>query len=88
MDVVVIRHGSAGSAFLAQNISAAVINAGDGPRASTQALLDMFSILEAKGRLDNLEVAVIGDIMYIGLPVQIYGVFVDGATVKVLVLLL
>jgi aspartate carbamoyltransferase catalytic subunit len=86
VDLVAIRHGSAGAPhFLAQNISASVINAGDGQHEHpTQALLDMFSIREKKGRLDNLEVAVIGDIMYSRVArSNIWGLCKMGATVKV-----
>ena len=65
-DVIIIRHSMAGApALLAKNINAAVINAGDGMNEHpTQALLDMFTILEAKGDLPGLKVAIIGDILH------------------------
>jgi len=65
-DAVVLRHPMAGAPhLLARVLSAAVINAGDGMHEHpTQALLDMFTIREKKGRLEGLEVAIIGDIMH------------------------
>ena len=65
-DVVVLRHGFSGaSQFLAKHIRASVINAGDGTHAHpTQALLDMLTIRQHKGRLDGLKVAIIGDIAH------------------------
>lgn len=66
VDYIVIRHPSSGSAkFVAQNTSASVINAGDGINEHpTQALLDAFSILEVKERLDGLKIAIVGDIIH------------------------
>lgn len=65
-DVLIIRHASAGAPHLvAQNIKASVINAGDGMNEHpTQALLDAFTILEKKGKLEGLKVAIIGDILH------------------------
>jgi len=65
-DVVVIRHSQPGAPhLLAKNIRASVINAGDGMHEHpTQALLDMFTMREAKGSLEGLKVAIIGDIMH------------------------
>ncbi len=65
-DVVILRHGYSGAAqFLAQNLEASVINAGDGTHAHpTQALLDMLTIRQHKGRLDGLRIAIIGDIAH------------------------
>jgi len=64
--IVVIRHSQAGSPhFLAQRIEASVINAGDGAHAHpTQALLDCATIRHAKGKIEGLEVAIIGDIAH------------------------
>ncbi|MGB9847267.1 MAG: aspartate/ornithine carbamoyltransferase family protein, partial [Desulfotomaculales bacterium] len=55
-DVVVIRHPQAGAAhLLAGTIGAAVVNAGDGAHEHpTQALLDLFTVKEKKGRLEGL----------------------------------
>ncbi len=65
-DILVIRHSSSGAPhFLAKNLEASVINAGDGMHAHpTQALLDMMSVRQKKGRLENLKVAIIGDIAH------------------------
>ncbi len=66
VDYIVLRHSSSGTAkFVAENTSASVINAGDGTNEHpTQALLDAFSILEIKGRLDGLKIAIVGDIIH------------------------
>jgi aspartate carbamoyltransferase catalytic subunit len=66
VDMVVMRHSASGAPhFLANHIPAAIINAGDGINEHpTQALLDAFSILEKHGSLENLNVAIIGDIMH------------------------
>ena len=63
-NVIVIRHGMVGSAhLLARNVSASVINGGDGSNEHpTQALLDMFTIQEYKGDFKNLKVVILGDI--------------------------
>ena len=65
-DVVVIRHSAPGAAkFLAENISASVLNAGDGAHAHpTQALLDIYSIKEKLGQIAGLKVLIIGDIAH------------------------
>ncbi|MEH0022034.1 MAG: aspartate carbamoyltransferase catalytic subunit [Desulfobacter sp.] len=65
-DVIVMRHSSSGAAFqLSKRVGCSVINAGDGIHAHpSQALLDMMTIREAKGRLDNLTVAIVGDISH------------------------
>jgi aspartate carbamoyltransferase catalytic subunit len=66
VDMVVMRHANAGaSEFLARNIDAKVINAGDGAHEHpTQALLDAFSIREKYGKVAGLKVAIIGDILH------------------------
>jgi aspartate carbamoyltransferase catalytic subunit len=65
-DAIVIRHSAAGAPhLLARLVEASVINAGDGMHAHpTQALLDMMTIREKKGRLAGLRVAIIGDIAH------------------------
>jgi aspartate carbamoyltransferase catalytic subunit len=65
-DVVVLRHPMAGAAeLLASTLSASVINAGDGAHEHpSQALLDLFTAREKKGRLEGLKVAIIGDILH------------------------
>jgi aspartate carbamoyltransferase catalytic subunit len=66
IDLFVIRHGAGGAAhFAAKMLEGHVINAGDGLHEHpTQGLLDMFTILEHKGRLDGLKVLIVGDIMH------------------------
>jgi len=65
-DIVIIRHHQSGAPhLLAKNISASVINAGDGMHEHpTQALLDMMTIKEFFGTLSGLKVAIIGDIYH------------------------
>jgi aspartate carbamoyltransferase catalytic subunit len=65
-DIIVLRHSSAGSAqFLAQRLNSSVINGGDGAHEHpTQALLDLYTIREKKGRIAGLHVAIIGDILF------------------------
>ncbi|NLI12854.1 aspartate carbamoyltransferase catalytic subunit [Pelotomaculum propionicicum] len=65
-DVVVLRHPMAGAAeLLARTLDVSVINAGDGAHEHpSQALLDLFTVREKKGRLAGLKVAIIGDILH------------------------
>jgi len=62
-DIVVIRHPKIGSAKqAAEAVSIPVINAGDGPNQHpTQTLLDLYTIRELFGHLDNLKIAFVGD---------------------------
>jgi len=66
VDMVVVRHSASGAPhFLAKNIPAAIVNAGDGINEHpTQALLDAYSMKEKFGRIEGLKVAIIGDIMH------------------------
>lgn len=66
IDIVVIRHGAAGApAMLSRSIDACVVNAGDGYcEHPTQALLDTYTILQKKGSLDGLKIAIVGDIAH------------------------
>lgn len=66
VDMVVMRHSASGAPhFLSQHIPAAIINAGDGINEHpTQALLDALSIKEKIGKLEGVNVAIIGDIMH------------------------
>jgi aspartate carbamoyltransferase catalytic subunit len=66
VDIVVMRHSSSGAPHrLAPLLKASVINAGDGINEHpTQALLDLFTILEKKGKLAGLKVSFIGDILH------------------------
>ncbi len=65
-DAIVLRHKAAGAPhMLARLVQSCVINAGDGMHAHpTQALLDMMTVREKKGRLAGLRVAIIGDIAH------------------------
>lgn len=65
INAIIIRHSFTGAAhIIAKNVGASVINAGDGSNEHpTQALLDMYSIMEAKGRIEGLNVSIIGDIV-------------------------
>ncbi len=65
-DVIVLRHPEVGAAALAAQFAGKpVINAGDGVgEHPTQALLDVFTIKEELGRLDNLTVTMLGDLKY------------------------
>lgn len=65
-DIVVIRHSASGaSQLLAKLISSAVINAGDGAHEHpTQALLDLFTVQEKLGRIDGVQIAIVGDISH------------------------
>jgi len=64
VDAVVVRHRAPGAPFLlAKNLSASVINAGDGAHEHpTQALLDLYTIRKRKGKIEGLTVAIVGDI--------------------------
>jgi aspartate carbamoyltransferase catalytic subunit len=65
-DLLVVRHGQSGApALLSQKVDAAVINAGDGTHEHpTQALLDALTIRRHKGALENLTVAICGDVLH------------------------
>lgn len=65
-DIIVIRHKAAGAPhFLARFLNAHVVNAGDGAHEHpTQALLDVFTIREKKGEISNLNITILGDILY------------------------
>ncbi len=65
-DAIVVRHRSAGAPhMLARLVKASVINAGDGMHAHpTQALLDIMTVREKKGRLAGLTIAIVGDIAH------------------------
>jgi len=66
VDMVVMRHASAGAAFfLSKKVNAKIINAGDGAHEHpTQALLDAFSIQEKLGTLSGKKIVIVGDILH------------------------
>lgn len=65
-DIILIRHPKEGAARLAsESTTLPVINAGDGTNQHpTQTLLDLYTIRQTRGRLDNLKIAFIGDLKY------------------------
>lgn len=65
-DILVIRHPEAWSAQQsADAVDVPVINAGDGSNQHpTQALLDVYTILKERKTLDNLHIAIVGDLKY------------------------
>lgn len=85
-DVIVIRHAMAGAPeLLAKTVKAKVINAGDGAHEHpTQGLLDLFTIRQKKGKLDGLNVTIIGDILHSRVAKSnIWGLLKVGAHVTV-----
>lgn len=65
-DAIIMRHPQEGAARLASEVATVpVINGGDGANQHpTQTLLDLFSIAECQGSLENLSVAFVGDLKY------------------------
>ena len=87
-DAIIIRHPSSGAPhLLARAVSSPVINAGDGEHEHpTQALLDLFTIREKKGKngsIAGLEVAIVGDILHSRVArSNLYGLIALGAKVR------
>ncbi len=65
-DIIVLRHPMEGAARLAAEFARIpIINAGSGAEEHpTQALLDLYTILKEKGRIDGLNIALMGDLRY------------------------
>lgn len=65
-DIIIIRHSSSGAPqLLTRHVEASIINAGDGTHEHpSQGLLDIMTILEHKGTLAGLKIAIIGDIAH------------------------
>ncbi|HTH06676.1 MAG TPA: aspartate carbamoyltransferase catalytic subunit [Ilumatobacteraceae bacterium] len=65
-DMLVVRHGSSGACHqLARHCRSRIVNAGDGLHEHpTQALLDAYTMRQHKGRLDGLQVAIVGDLLH------------------------
>jgi aspartate carbamoyltransferase catalytic subunit len=83
-DIIVIRHSAAGAPrLLASLVKQSIINAGDGAHEHpTQALLDMMTIKEKKGKISGLKVAIIGDIEHSRVArSNIYGLSKMGAQI-------
>jgi len=65
-DLLVVRHDQSGAPnLLAQKVSSAVINAGDGTHEHpTQALLDALTLRRRRGTLEGLAIAICGDVLH------------------------
>ena len=65
-DIIVVRHNASGAAsMLARHLSISVVNAGDGwHEHPTQALLDIFTLKEKLGKIEGLNVVIVGDISH------------------------
>lgn len=66
VDIMVLRHSAGGAPqLLAQHVKCSVVNAGDGQHEHpTQALLDLYTIREVKGKIAGLTVGIVGDISH------------------------
>ncbi len=86
VDMIVVRHNSAGvPQYLTRISKANIINAGDGLHEHpTQGLLDMYSIKERLGKLEGLKVCIVGDIAHSRVALSnIFGLKSMGAIVSV-----
>jgi aspartate carbamoyltransferase catalytic subunit len=86
IDAIVVRHASSGVPALLASVSrASIINAGDGfHEHPSQGLLDLFTIREHKGRIEDLTVTIVGDITHSRVArSNIYGLTKLGAKVRV-----
>ncbi|MFO8148400.1 MAG: aspartate carbamoyltransferase catalytic subunit [Bacteroidota bacterium] len=86
VDMVVMRHPNPGAGiFLSKNVSASIINAGDGTHEHpTQALLDSYSIREKLGEVKGKKVVIVGDILHSRVALSnIFALKLQGAEVKV-----
>lgn len=84
IDIVVVRHKGTGvPKFLAEHSNAIVVNAGDGAHEHpTQALLDMLTIEEKLGTLENKKITIVGDIRHSRVArSNIWGMTTMGASV-------
>jgi aspartate carbamoyltransferase catalytic subunit len=85
-DAIVIRHSSSGSPLqLTRWFEGHVLNAGDGTHEHpTQALLDLYTMRERLGRLDGLQVAIVGDVLHSRVARSLsFGLVTMGADVTV-----
>jgi aspartate carbamoyltransferase catalytic subunit len=86
VDMIIIRHASAGvPQFLTKISKANIINAGDGAHEHpTQGLLDMYSIREKFGHIEGLKICIVGDIAHSRVAMSnIFGLKTMGAEVSV-----
>jgi aspartate carbamoyltransferase catalytic subunit len=65
-NILILRHPASGAPhFLARFVSCSIINAGDGANEHpSQGLLDLYTILKAKGKIEGLKIAIVGDILH------------------------
>lgn len=85
-DILVMRHNMSGAPhLLSKLVDASVVNAGDGMNEHpTQALLDMLTMIEHKGHIEGLKVAIVGDAKHSRVVrSNIYGLTKLGAEVSV-----
>ena len=85
VDMIILRHPNPGAAhYLSKNLNSCIINAGDGTHEHpTQALLDVYSLIEKFGNLKGKRVAIVGDIMHSRVALSnIYALKMMGAEVK------
>jgi hypothetical protein len=82
VDFIVVRHGASGAPeLIAKAVKAHVINAGDGSHEHpTQGLLDIFTVLEKKRKIQGLKVVIVGISFIHGGPVQFVGVNETGGS--------
>ncbi|MBO8447819.1 MAG: aspartate carbamoyltransferase [Bacteroidetes bacterium] len=66
VDMIIMRHPLEGSSRYASEISSVpVVNAGDGANQHpSQTLLDLYSIMQTQGRLEGLDINMVGDLKY------------------------
>jgi len=86
VDFIVMRHSAVGAHyFIADNVKCGIVNAGDGAHEHpTQALLDIFTIREKKGRIKGLNVTILGDILHSRVArSNIWGLLKLGANVTI-----
>jgi len=86
IDCVVMRHPVPGSCIQLTNyVDSVIVNAGDGTHEHpTQALLDMMSIKEHFGKIKNLKIGIVGDILHSRVALSnIFGLVKLGAKIKV-----
>lgn len=66
VDVIVLRHSTSGAAAsVARTVGCSIVNAGDGSHEHpTQGLVDLYTIKEKKGRIEGLNVLIVGDVLH------------------------
>ncbi len=86
VDLIVLRHNNPGAAhFLASNVNASIVNAGDGAHEHpTQGLLDSYTIREKLGDVAGKKIVIVGDILHSRVALSnIFALQLQGAQVKV-----